>query len=344
LKWGDTTLLKEDLQLPMISPVVECAVKSIEEGTFLSKDEAWDLLQVENIHDLLYGANRLRQRFKGNSLDFCSIVNARSGKCSENCFFCAQSSHYDTKTTTFPLVNQQEIFRQAKSAGEAGACRFGIVTSGRGIHACSDLENIAKSIRRLARENLIARCASLGELSPESADLLLKSGLQRYHHNLETSERFFPKICTTHTCHDRVKTIRTAREAGLEICSGGIFGMGEDWDDRIELALTLRVLDVDSVPLNFLVAVKGTPFQDTPALAPMEILKIIALFRYLLPTKDIKVCGGREVNLGDFQSWIYYAGANGTLIGNYLTTLGRPPEEDHRMAKLLNLAPKYHPG
>jgi len=328
----------------MISPVVECAVKSIEEGALLSRDDARDLLQVEDIHDLLYGANRLRQRFKGNTVDFCSIVNARSGKCSENCRFCAQSSHHDTKALTFPLVSQQEIFRQAKSAGEAGACRFGIVTSGRGIHSSSDLENIAGSIRRLAKEDIIARCASLGELTPESADLFLKSGLQRYHHNLETSERFFPQICTTHTFHDRVNTIRIAKEAGLEVCSGGIFGMGEDWDDRIELALTLRVLDVDSVPLNFLVAVKGTPLQDTPALAPMEILKIIALFRYLLPTKDIKVCGGREANLGDFQSWIYYAGANGTLIGNYLTTVGRPPEEDHHMAKSLNLVSKYHPG
>lgn len=328
----------------MISSIVECAVKTIEEGALLSKNEACDLLQVEDIHDLLYGANRLRQRFKGNSLDFCSIVNARSGKCSENCFFCAQSSHHDTQITTFPLINQQEILLQAKSASEAGACRFGIVTSGRGIHSGDDLENIAESIRRLARENIIARCASLGELSLEGADLLLKSGLQRYHHNLETSERFFPKICTTHTFRDRAKTIQIAKKVGLEVCSGGIFGIGESWDDRIELALTLRALDVDSVPLNFLVAVRGTPLQDTSALAPMEILRIIALFRYLLPTKDIKVCGGREVNLGDFQSWIYYAGANGTLIGNYLTTLGRPPEEDHRLAESLGLVPKQHPG
>jgi biotin synthase len=324
----------------MIAQTIEHAVKYIEGGKFLSKDEAWDLVHVENIYDLLYGANRIRQKFKDNTLDFCSIVNARSGKCSENCAFCAQSSHHKTEAPVFPLISQEEILRQAKSAHKAGACRFGIVTSGRGIHHNGDIKIIAEAIRWIAQELSIARCASLGELTAESADLLIKSGLQRYHHNLETSERFFPQICNTHTFQDRVKTIKIAKEAGFEVCSGGLFGLGEDWDDRIDLALTLMELDVDSVPLNFLSPVKGTPLQDNPPLAPMEIFKIIALFRYILPTKDIKVCGGREVNLGDFQSWIYYAGANGTLIGNYLTTSGRSPEEDFHIAKSLGLTPK----
>ncbi len=324
----------------MITPTVEHAVKRIKSGEYLSKDEARELLQVEDIYDLLYGANRIRQKFKGNVLDFCSIVNARSGKCTEDCAFCAQSSHHKTESPTFPLISSEDILKQAKSAHEAGACRFGIVTSGRGVQSDSDLEIIAGAIERIAHENPIARCASLGELSSENARLLKKSGLQRYHHNLETSERFFPKICTTHTYEDRVKTVLIAKDAGFEVCSGGLFGLGESWEDRIDLAITLRELDVDSVPLNFLASVKGTPLGDIPPLTPMEILKVVALFRYLLPTKDIKVCGGREMNLGDFQSWIYYAGANGTLIGNYLTTTGRPPEEDLHIAKSLGLTPK----
>lgn len=325
----------------MIAPTVEHAVNRIEKGDLLSCEDAWELLQVEDIYDLLYGANRIRQFFKGQDLDFCGIVNARSGKCSENCAFCAQSSHHATEATSFPLINQEEILRQAESAHAAGACRFGIVTSGRGIHSDGDLENIAGAIERITRQSSIGCCASLGELSTQSVDVLVRSGLQRYHHNLETSERFFPQICTTHTFEDRVKTVRIVKEAGLEVCSGGLFGLGENWEDRIDLGLSLRELDVDSVPLNFLVPVKGTPLQSKSPLSPMEILKIVALFRYLLPTKDIKVCGGRETNLGDFQSWIYYAGANGILIGHYLTTLGRPPEEDLFIAESLGLAPKH---
>ena len=169
------------------------------------------------------------------------------------------------------------------------------------------------------------------------AESLVKSGLKRINHNLETSESFFPNVCSTHAFADRVNTIRVAKESGLEICSGAIFGIGEGINDRINLAFTLKDLDVDVVPLNFLHPIPGTPFEDCTPLTPMEALKIISVFRFILPDKDIKVAGGREVNLRDLQSWMFYAGANSTMIGNYLTTKGRKVEEDLQMINDLKL-------
>jgi biotin synthase len=167
--------------------------------------------------------------------------------------------------------------------------------------------------------------------------MLKDSGLSRYHHNLETDEEFFSALCTTHSFKERVETIKIAKEEGLEVCCGGIFGVGETWQARLNLAFKLKELEVDSIPLNFLNPIKGTPFENITPLHPLEILRIIAIFRFIHPKREIRICGGREVNLRDLQSWMYYAGADGAIIGNYLTTLGRPPEEDLKLIKDLGL-------
>lgn len=308
-------------------------------GEDISYQQALDLMNTgeEFIFSLLASAGRIRQYYKGKKLDLCSIINAKSGNCPEDCIFCSQSVHYQTKIETFPLVSIEKIVEAARQARQTGAHRFGIVISGRGIDNNEEIKQIAEAVRLISAEKKISPCASLGMLDGDEADLLKRAGLQRYHHNLEASEDFFPNICTTHTWQERLETVRLAKQAGFEVCSGGIFGLGETPEHRLKLAFTLRDLDVDSVPLNFLYPVPGTPAVKLPPIKPLDILKIIALFRFILPRKDIKVCGGREKNLRDLQSMIFMAGANGMLIGGYLTTPARPPEEDLQMLRDLEL-------
>ncbi|MCX6340448.1 MAG: biotin synthase BioB [Candidatus Aureabacteria bacterium] len=300
-------------------------------GSKLSRQHAQMLLKIDGqpeIIALLSSANMIRQRFKGDKIDLCSIINAKSGWCPEDCKFCAQSARYNTNIEKFPLINCSEIVSGAKRANARGANRFGIVTSGRRIKSKKELEQICESIKMISKDVNINRCASLGSLDEESALMLKEAGLHTYHHNLEMAEGFFPNICTTHTYQERLKTIAIAKEAGLQICCGGIFGLGEGISERVEFAFALRDLDVDMVPLNFLNPIRGTPLENMPLLPPLEILKIIALFRFVLPDKHIKVGGGREKNLRSLQPLMYLAGANGTMIGDYLTTKGRDPEED----------------
>jgi len=227
-----------------------------------------------------------------------------------------------------PLLDASEIVEKAKLAKGNRAHRFSIVTSGRGITNASELEKICEYIREISEDSDLIPCASLGILSDEQFHYLRDAGLKRYHHNLETAKSHFPAICSTHSFDERIQTILMAKKEGFEICSGGIFGLGETPEQRIELAFTLRDLDVDSVPLNFLNPVSGTPAEKYPLLAPLEVLKTIALFRFILPEKGIRVCGGREVSLRTLQPLMYLAGANGAMIGNYLTTGGRDAKID----------------
>jgi biotin synthase len=321
----------------MLSSFISQLAQKVLDGCQIDYAEAQRLAEAgDSLEDLLYAANRIRKYYRGNEVDFCSIINAKSGSCSEDCKFCAQSAHYHTAMQEHPLLEGERLLQGARAAQAAGACRYGIVTSGRGIGR-TELERICAALGQIGQQTDIPRCASLGRLTPQMVERLKAVGLSRYHHNLETSARFFPNICSTHSYQERLDTVRLVKQAGLEVCCGGIFGLGEGMDDRLELAFTLRELGVDSVPLNFLVPIQGTPLQDRPLLQPREILKIIALFRFILPDKDIKVCGGREACLRDLQSWIYYAGANGGMLGNYLTTLGRPAEEDLQMVRDLGL-------
>jgi biotin synthase len=282
-------------------------------------------------------ANRIREHFLGNKAYLCSIINAKSGRCPENCAFCAQSSHHSTETPVFPLVDEEQMVRCARDAEANGSTCYGIITSGTGIKKGEELERICRAVQRIRKETNIFPSCSLGIIDHDIAGILKNAGVGTYHHNLETARSFFPNICTTHNYEEDVETVRAAKRSGMKVCCGGILGMGETTAQRVELALTLRELDVDSVPLNFLNPIKGTPLADAEHLPPIECLTTIAIFRFILPKVRISVCGGRETNLRDLQSWIFMAGASGMMIGNYLTTAGRPQEQDLQMIRDLGI-------
>ncbi len=313
------------------------------DGGQISREEALELMGLDgpDTYSLIASANRIRTHFKGNKISLCSIINAKSGNCSEDCSFCPQSVHHSAEINKFPLIGSQKVVDEMGKARSHGADRYGIVTSGKGPGG-KDRESILKMLEHLRAEDSLHRCASLGVINKEEALKLKEAGLQEYHHNLETARSFFPNICTTHDYQEDVDTIIAIKEAGLMACCGGIFGLGESPEQRIELAQTLRELEVDSIPLNFLCPIKGTPTEGAPTLPPLEILKIIAVYRFYLPQKDIKVAGGREVNLRDLQSWMFAAGANSTMIGHYLTTTGRDCDADIRMIEDLELKPMGH--
>jgi biotin synthase len=318
---------------------IQNAAARVLSGDQLSGEAALVLADAAgpDLHLLFAEASRIREHFKGNSASLCSIINAKSGRCPENCAFCAQSSAHATDVPVYPLVDEDEIVRCALSAERNGARCYGIITSGTGIRPGAELEKICRAVRRIKAETGIDPSCSLGILDYTTALLLKEAGMVTYHHNLETSRSFFPSICTTHDYQDDVETVRAVKQAGLKACCGGIFGLGEGYSHRVEMAETLRELDVDTVPINFLNPVEGTRLADAAFLTPMECLKIIALFRFMLPTKDLTVCGGREKNLRELQSWIFLAGASGMMTGNYLTTPGRAPELDRQMLTDLGL-------
>ncbi len=307
-------------------------------GRALSREEARELTHAtgDAIYDLFYWANKIRIRHVGRQVRFCSIVAAKVGACSEDCGYCTQSKHHKTfvKPAKLKVDDMVAAMDQALSNG---ASSFGIVNSGRGPTE-RELDWLQPFYEQAVANGKIRPCATLGELTPDQAQRLKDMGVLRVNHNLETSRRNFPNVITTHTYDDRVRTIRTAKEAGLSICSGGIFGMGEDWEDRIDMALALRDLDVDVVPINFLNSMEGTAlYGKQPDLTPMEALKIVAIYRFLLPKQELKLAGGREKILRDMQSWIFFAGASSFLIGNYLTTFGRDANADHQMLRDLDL-------
>ncbi|MBS1235022.1 MAG: bioB [Nitrospirae bacterium] len=310
-------------------------LKNIEEKVFcrdnISREEALSIasLSGQNIFDLFSSASRIREHFRGNTIDLCAIINAKSGSCPEDCSYCAQSAKSTAEIETFQLVDRERVIEKAKEAKKGGTRRFCIVTSGKKASS-ADLIKIAEMVSAV-RELGLLPCATLGLLAKKDIQKLRAAGLERYHNNLETSERFFSEICTTHTYQDKIETIREVKSSGLSLCSGGIFGLGETWDDRIDMAFALRDIGPDSVPINFLTPVKGTRLGVNRMLDPFEALKIISLYRFILPDKEIRVCGGRIQTLGEFHSLIFAAGADGLLTGNYLTTLGRNFEDDLRL-------------
>jgi biotin synthase len=290
--------------------------------------------------DLLYWANRIRERFFGKKIRICSIVPGRLGGCNEDCRFCAQSARYNAGYTSTKTLSDEEVLGAAEQAKSNGVGRFGIVCSGRAVSE-KELARLGELIAQIKERFGLSVCASLGTITGQQAKRLADSGLSGYNHNLETSERHFPNIVTTHKYADRVSTIRSAQAAGLRVCAGGIFGIGETDDDRVEMALELRRLGVDTVPMNFLHPIAGTPLGEAETLKPREILRIIAVYRFILPRTTLKVAGGRVLNLRDMQSWMFYAGANAILSGNYLTTTGRAVKDDVQMLRDLGLEPDY---
>ncbi len=307
-------------------------------GDALTRQEARTLTEVEGdaLYDLFSWANKIRIKHVGRHVKFCSIVAGKVGNCSQDCAFCAQSAHFRTDVTPQKLtVNQMR--RATEQAVSDGASSFGVVNSGRGPTEL-ELDWLEPFFKRIASEHRIRPCATLGELTEPQARRLGDMGVLRVNHNLETSRRHFPNIVSTHTYDDRVRTIRNAKAAGLSICSGGIFGMGEDWQDRLDVAFELRDLGADVVPINFLNRIDGTPLHDRcEDMRPMEALKIIALYRFVLPDRELKIAGGREKILRELQSWMFFAGASSFLIGNYLTTFGREPDQDRQMLSDLGL-------
>jgi len=311
------------------------------QGKKLNQEEALRLINTPDseIYELLSASDQIRRFYKGNKVRLCAIINAKSGRCSENCTFCAQSAHFKTQIETYSLVAKEIMLAAAKRAEkEMSATCFSIVTSGKSIHSSSELESIASAIENISQETRLSRCASLGTLEENQIKKLKAAGLTRLHHNLETAESFFSKVCTTHSYQERVRTVRLAKKMGLEVCSGGIFGLGETEEQRVELAFTLKELKVDSVPINILHPIPGTPAAENyQPLPPFEVLKLIATYRFILPQADLGVLGGREFALRDLQALIFPAGANVILIGDYLTTKGQAPEKDLQMIKDLGL-------
>ena len=305
----------------------ECRESGIErnQALYLSR------LQGDSVYELLHMANRTRAKFRGKKIDLCSIVNAKSGSCPEDCSFCAQSLSNSTDTDTYPLLKKDKVLNAAASAKDNKVRHFCIVTSGKKISE-KELDETCEIISGIKMLGLLP-CATLGLLDDVSLKRLKDAGLSRYHHNLETSEAYFSEICTTHTYREKIRTISGAKAAGLSICSGGIFGLGESWEDRIDMAFALKDIGVDSVPVNFLTPVTGTPLENRETINPIEALKIIAIYRLILPLSEIRVCGGREITLRDLNNMIFMAGADGLLVGNYLTTPGRNPLKDLQMIR-----------
>ncbi len=297
--------------------------------------ELYELGKKEPFFLMASGAE-IREYFKGKRINLCGIINAKSGICPEDCKFCAQSAHYNTDTPQYPLLDHDVIVEKAKEARDCGTHMFGIVTSGTRISNEREWDEIYDAVKGI-KELGIKPCVSLGMLDRERALKLKEAGLYRYHHNLETARSFFDNICTTHEYKEDIETVKTAKKAGLSICSGGIIGLGETMEQRIELAMTLKELDVDSVPLNILNPRPGTPLMDAKPLPPIEILITIAIFRFILPDKDIKLCGGKEANLRQLLPLGIVAGCNSLMTGDYLTTPGRNPALDIEMIKDLGL-------
>jgi biotin synthase len=315
------------------------------DGGPITRDEAMWLFNLDGSADmleLLFWANRIREHFKGNKIHLCSIVNAKAGGCSENCRFCAQSSFYQTGSPKYGFVDPEPVSEAAEEANQNGVTALGLVAAWKGLNEGPMLDEVCDRIRELKAGGKTRPDASLGIIkSQKVADRLKEAGLECYGHNLESSRRFFPQTCTTHSYDDRIETLGYLKKAGIKICSGGIIGMGETREDRCDLAFSLKEIGAHVVPINILNPIPGTPFEKHEPLPVMEILKTIACFRFILPRKEIMIAGGRTVNLRDAQSLVFLAGASALMVGNYLTTLNQPVEKDLQMLKDLGLDPSW---
>jgi len=327
------------MRTELIDNMVNTALK----GESISYDQALQLetLTHEELDYLFIGTSRVREQFKGQDVKICSIVNAKSGKCVEDCSFCSQSSSFQTDSPEYELMNVDEIVAAAKEAEAFGSNEFSIVTSGTSLDDRKELDRVIEAIKRIKAETNLETCCSLGLMPMEHLKELKEAGLDRCHHNLETAKSHFDKIVSTHTYEDEVNAVQNAKAAGLQVCVGGIFGMGESFAQRAELGFSIRDLGTQSFPINFLKPVEGTGLDHLEPLEHYEALRTISLLRLILPNIDLFVCGGREEVLTDQQEKLFSAGANGILGGNYLTTKGQDPKRDIDMIEGLGLRPVY---
>jgi biotin synthase len=337
-----------ELEGRAVSGYFEDVGRRVLAGEILDRAQAGELGRrageagADGARELLDAARRVKEHHFGQRIGLCSIVNARSGSCSEDCAFCAQSAHHRAgqrgACREYPFIGLEAIVRAARAARAAGATRLGIVTSGKALGG-ADFQELLRAVAAV-RELGLAADASVGILDRGRLEALRDAGLGAYHHNLETARSFFARICTTHAYDDDVDTVRHAVALGLYVCSGGLFGMGETWAQRVELALELRGLGVPSVPVNFLTPIPGTPLEARPLLDADEALRIVALLRLLLPDRHIRICGGRPAVMGARKAELLTCGASGLMTGDYLTTPGEPAAADLADLERLGLAPE----
>jgi biotin synthase len=295
-----------------------------------------ELSDHEGIGELVERAWAVRKENFGDSTDMCSLVNAKSGGCAEDCGFCAQSRYAEADTPMHAMMEPEQILEHARAAEAAGAHRFCMVTQGQGLSK-KDFKKILDGARLVSEHTNLKRCASIGHMSGERAKALREAGIQRVHHNVESSRSYYPEVSTTVRYEGRLRTIDAVKEAGLETCVGGILNLGESPRQRVEMAFELSELEPDSVPINLLNPREGTKFGDRPLMDPWEVVKWVAIFRLIIPGALFRLCGGRVENLGELQPLAVKAGLNGVMMGNFLTTLGAEPEDDRAMFEELGL-------
>ena len=310
-------------------------IKSIAEqiinGRRLTKEDDLSFLLTCDLDELLHCADILRRHFSENRSDLCSIINGRSGRCSEDCKFCAQSAHHCTGIEEYAFLDKRKIIAECRHNEQQGVQRFAIVTAGRRLSG-SEFDKALDTYRTLTCESHVGLCASFGLLEQEQFFMLHNAGVSRYHANIETSRNNFKNICTTHTFEDKLECIRRAKAAGFEICSGGIIGMGESWQDRIDMALTLGGLGVNSIPINALIPIKGTPLENIERINERDILRTVAIFRFIVPTADIRLAAGRSL-MSNCGERAFVSGANSAITGDMLTTSGNRIRDDVALLK-----------
>lgn len=299
-------------------------------GEGISRDEATWAAEFDDVDALCDIADEICRKWQGTEVDSCSIVNARSGMCGEDCKWCAQATRHHTGCETYNFIDEADALSAAEANDRAGIRKLSLVTSGRAVSK-RDMEKFCEVYRRLAAETDLYLCASMGLLGEEEMQMLKDAGVKRYHCNMETSSKVFPALCTTHTPEDKRRTIAAARKCGMEVCSGGIIGMGETMADRIDFAFELADLDVDSVPINILNPIAGTPLENTPLISEEDIIRTVAIFRLIMPTKSLRFAGGRMRLSHDSMLRIMTGGMNGVLMGDMLTTVSNTIADDRKL-------------
>ena len=319
----------------------ELADKIINDGYRITREDDLSIFLTCDLDELLQGADRIRAVICGDKVDLCTIVNGRSGRCGEDCKFCAQSMRHNTGCEQYEFLDEDEIVALAKSNESELVDRYSIVTSGKSL-AGESFEKVIKAFERLRKECRMDLCASLGFLTDEQFRRLVETGVSSYHANIETSRRYFPSICTTHTYEDKIDNIRRAQEAGLCVCSGGIIGMGESWEDRLDMAVSLAELGIESIPINALMPIAGTPLENMPQLTEDEILRTVAFFRFINPTANIRLAAGRAIMENNGER-AFSGGASATITGNMLTTSSSTIRSDREMLERMgrNVTPAY---
>ncbi len=308
---------------------IQQLAKEIIAGRRLTRDEDLSFFEEVDLEQLAIGANAIREALCNNHVDLCTIINGRGGRCSENCKFCAQSAHNHTGCEEHGMLEPEVVLEDCKKREAAGVHAYSIVTAGRTVEG-EELDTLVDTYALLHKECNIRLCASHGLISEEAFTRLKAAGVEMYHANIETSKRNFPNICTTHTYEDKIREIKLAKAAGMTVCSGGIIGMGETWQDRLDMAVSLAELEIESIPINALIPVKGTPLGDLTPLTEDEIIRTVAMFRYINPTAYIRMAAGRNY-FKDGGRRLFQSGVNATITGDMLTTVGNNTKQDMEM-------------